>query len=122
MEWWIKKCLKALVFLTLSFGLLSWLVMHLWNWLMPDLFESPRINWMQALGLLLLSRLLVGSWSSFWKLTPKEQGQKKAYWRKKWEAKLEKMPPEKREKWKQHWEMHCSQKEKPPESETISNP
>ena len=35
-------------------------VMVLWNWLMPALFELPQLNFGQALGLLLLSRILFG--------------------------------------------------------------
>jgi hypothetical protein len=36
------------------------LVMHLWNWLMPMLFGLRLITFWQALGLLVLSRILVG--------------------------------------------------------------
>ncbi len=32
----------------------------LWNWLMPDIFGLRPISYLQALGLLLLSRLLFG--------------------------------------------------------------
>ena len=40
------------------------LVMHLWNWLLPPLFGWHLITFWQALGLLLLSRILFGSWGS----------------------------------------------------------
>jgi hypothetical protein len=36
-------------------------VMLLWNWLMPTLFELPTIDIWQALGLLILIRILFGS-------------------------------------------------------------
>lgn len=35
-------------------------VMMLWNWLIPELFNGPIINYWQAFGLLLLSKLLTG--------------------------------------------------------------
>jgi hypothetical protein len=35
-------------------------VMALWNWLIPELFNGNMINYWQALGLLLLARLLTG--------------------------------------------------------------
>ena len=35
-------------------------VMRLWNWLLPPLFEFPPIHFWQALGILLLSRILFG--------------------------------------------------------------
>lgn len=36
------------------------LVQHLWNWLLPALFKLPLITFWQAVGLVLLSRLLFG--------------------------------------------------------------
>lgn len=44
---------------TFLFGLL---VMLLWNWLMPDIFGLPRIDYWHAWGLLLLSHILFKSW------------------------------------------------------------
>jgi len=37
------------------------IVRLLWNWLLPALFGWPRIGFWQALGLLLLCRILFGS-------------------------------------------------------------
>jgi hypothetical protein len=37
-------------------------VMHLWNWLLPALFACRQITFWQALGLLLLCRILFGGW------------------------------------------------------------
>lgn len=37
------------------------LVQHLWNWLLPTLFKLPLITFWQAVGLVLLSRLLFGN-------------------------------------------------------------
>jgi hypothetical protein len=41
----------------LAFG---WLVMLLWNWLMPVLFKFPIISYWQGFGLVVLGRLLFG--------------------------------------------------------------
>jgi hypothetical protein len=41
--------------LALAFG---WVVMMLWNWLMPTLFGLPVISYAQAWGLVLLSHIL----------------------------------------------------------------
>ncbi len=35
-------------------------VMLLWNWLLPPLFGTPEVTFFQALGLLVLCRLLFG--------------------------------------------------------------
>jgi hypothetical protein len=45
--------------LTFLYGLF---VMLLWNWLMPDIFSLPRIDYWQAWGLVLLSHILFKSW------------------------------------------------------------
>lgn len=37
------------------------LVMVLWNWLMPTLFNLTEISFWQAMGLLVLSKVLLGS-------------------------------------------------------------
>ena len=39
----------------------SAVVMLLWNWLMPTIFGLAVINYWQALGILVLSRILFGS-------------------------------------------------------------
>jgi len=36
------------------------LVLHLWNWLLPPLFGFRQITFWQALGILLLCRILIG--------------------------------------------------------------
>jgi hypothetical protein len=45
--------------------LFGWLVMLLWNWLMPTIFRLPVITYWQAWGLVLLSHILIkGGWGS----------------------------------------------------------
>lgn len=46
----IMICCSALFF--------SWVVMLLWNWLMPDIFGLKEITWIQALGLNFLAGLM----------------------------------------------------------------
>jgi MFS family permease len=44
------------------FGLLfGFLVMYLWNWLMPAIFGLGTITYIQAFGLVVLSKILFGS-------------------------------------------------------------
>ena len=35
------------------------IVMLLWNWLMPTLFGLPPITFLQSLGLLIMSRIII---------------------------------------------------------------
>jgi hypothetical protein len=39
----------------------GFIVLWLWNWLMPDIFGLPRITLWQAWGLLILAHLLLGA-------------------------------------------------------------
>ena len=51
----------------LSLALFSWVTMLLWNVLMPEIFNFSLINFWQALGLLVLARLLFGGWHRPWR-------------------------------------------------------
>ncbi|MBC2838427.1 hypothetical protein [Robiginitalea sp. SC105] len=42
------------------FFLVGYLLMYLWNWLMPELFGLPAVTYWQAFGILLLAKLLFG--------------------------------------------------------------
>lgn len=45
--------------------LFGWIVMLLWNWLMPDIFGLKEITYWQGWGLVLLSAILIkGGWGS----------------------------------------------------------
>ena len=54
------RALKFFVFAVLAVVVLSIVVMSLWNWLMPAIFGSRLITFWQALGLLVLARILFG--------------------------------------------------------------
>ncbi len=55
-----KKYFIPLFFIVVA-SLLSIVVMFLWNAILPDLFHFPEISFWQALGLLILSRVLFGA-------------------------------------------------------------
>ncbi len=73
-------------------------VMQLWNWLLPMLFGWRHINFWQALGLLVLCRLLFGGMS---------HGSNRSGWRRRKAAQWEAMTPEEREKFRQSWRARC---------------
>lgn len=58
-NWWLHG-LKFVLFVVVALAALGAVVMFLWNWLLPALFGWPVIGFWQALGLLVLSKLLVG--------------------------------------------------------------
>ncbi|MGA7242257.1 MAG: hypothetical protein WBX19_03690 [Terracidiphilus sp.] len=73
------------------------LVKYLWNWLLPPLFGLHMISFWQALGLVLLCRILFGSCGS----GGGNRGPRRR--REKWE----KMTPEERERMRQSWAARC---------------
>jgi hypothetical protein len=76
----------------------TFVVMWLWNWLVPELFNGPVLGYWQTLGLLVLSKILfsgIGGSSS--KSSHKHRSHcgdgdysdmPKSRWRKKYEAKM----------------------------------
>jgi hypothetical protein len=54
----ILRGLKFLLFVALAATVFSFAVMWLWNWLMPAIFGLHAIRFWQALGLLVLSKIL----------------------------------------------------------------
>jgi len=57
-RWWIIPL--AIVGIPLFIFIGGEVVMHLWNWLLPPLFGWRMLTFWQALGLLLLCRILFG--------------------------------------------------------------
>lgn len=60
MRYKVLKCLKILVMVIVVCVAAGYVVMHLWNWLMPGIFGLRAISFMEAIGLLLLSKILLG--------------------------------------------------------------
>ena len=55
------KCWKIAVLVLVGIAALGWVVMSLWNWLLPNLFFGVHeISYVQAMGVLLLSKILFG--------------------------------------------------------------
>ena len=54
------KILKIAAFAALYVAVFGTAVVALWNWLMPSLFGLPAIDFIQALGLFVLCRILTG--------------------------------------------------------------
>src|SRR5258705_12055359 len=57
---WIRRAVKMALIGMLAVTLFTFVVMNLWNWLVPAIFGGQSVKFWQALGLLLLSRILFG--------------------------------------------------------------
>lgn len=66
----VKYGLKYLFWFLVLVAILTMAVMLLWNWLIPEFFNGKMINYWQAMGILVLARLLTGlgkAGSDHWK-------------------------------------------------------
>ncbi len=75
---------------------LTYVLMLLWNWLIPDLFGGPVVDFWKAAGLLLLSKIL---FSGLGRGGSRFKERRAQYWK----HKLETMSPEEKEKLKNKW-------------------
>jgi hypothetical protein len=57
---WVRRGVGVVVAVVVGALVVGVAVMLLWNWLMPAVFGLPAIGFWQAVGLLVLSKLLFG--------------------------------------------------------------
>ena len=57
----LDKLAKILFFVVLRFLIAGTTIMFLWNWLLPGLVNAAPVNFIQAVGLMILGRLLTGN-------------------------------------------------------------
>lgn len=89
---WVLRGLKFLLFALLFLAVFSFFVMRLWNWLMPAVFGWHVITFWQALGLLVLSKILFGF----------RGGPNRHWgWRRRMMERWDHMTPEEREKFRE---------------------
>ena len=84
------------------------LVLHLWNWLLPPLFGWRMITFWQALGLLLLARILFGGFGGRGGHRSNFRRRMDEKWQRRWAERWEKMTPEEREKFRQGMRFRCA--------------
>lgn len=81
--------------------LLAWVVMELWNSILPNVLHTGPISYPQALGILILSRLLFGGFRFFpgsWR-----RHHYPPFLRNKWMQ----MSDEERGKFREEWRKRC---------------
>jgi hypothetical protein len=87
---WLRRAPRFALVAVLITVVVGFVVMGLWNWLMPALFGLSQIGFWQALGLLILSKILFSGLRG----GPWHHG----HWRGRVLARWEQMTPEEREK------------------------
>lgn len=103
------KVLKVALFGAVALSAVSFVVMALWNILMPGIFAAHAISFWQALGLLVLSKILFGGFRPYGRGNPR--------WRRRMLERWEQMTPEEREKFKQGMRRGCGFKQRAEEAQ-----
>ena len=93
--------IKMIVFVLAGIIAMTAILMWTWNSLVPELFHGPMITFYQAIGLLILSRLL---FRGFYGMG--NHGMQRKHWSP-WKDRMEKMDPEQREKMRALWKKRC---------------
>jgi len=102
---WIFIGPAAILGIAAFMALGGWIVMSLWNWLLPLLFGWRVITFWQALGMLVLCRLLFGGWG-MGRGSRSHRGRRMA---ERWEQ----MTPEERDRLRQGLRGRCGYPEEP---------
>jgi hypothetical protein len=89
MKKWVRRGVKIAVMVIIAGAVFGFIVMSLWNWLIPAVFGWHAITFWQALGLVVLSKLLFGGFRG-------GHGHG-GHWRKGMRERWEQMTPEQRE-------------------------
>ncbi len=89
---WILRGIKILAIVVIAATALSFVVMRLWNHLMPAIFGLHAIDFCQALGLLILSKILFGGFHGRPGCSMR--------WRERMMDRWDQMTPEEREKFR----------------------
>jgi hypothetical protein len=110
MKWTILGLLFVLVF--------GGVVMLLWNWLIPSIFNLREITFWEALGLLLLGKLLFGGFHG------KDRSRNGVRWKQHYYNKFSSMTPEERERFKakmqEKWSCYRDKNTSVPPSDTST--
>jgi hypothetical protein len=92
---WIFLAPLAILAMILFIAIGAEIVLHLWNWLLPPLFGWRQITFWQALGLLILCRILFGGWGM--------HGSNRPNWRRRMNERCQNMTPEEREQFRERF-------------------
>jgi len=94
---------RVAAFIVLAAGLFAFIVKSLWNWLAPAVFGGHTITFWQALGILVLSKVLFGGFG------PRHGPP--AFWRRRMHERWARMSPEERDRFRRGLRERCGRPE-----------
>ncbi|MFT3683066.1 MAG: hypothetical protein QM791_22595 [Ferruginibacter sp.] len=97
-----RKILMIICFAAAAILVFGFVLMSLWNAILPAVLGVKTITFVQALGILVLSKILFGGFGRGGGFA-----RRRMEWKQKMEQKLSSMTPEEREKFKAEWKDRC---------------
>ena len=91
--------LKVVVIVVLALTVFGFVTMELWNWLMPAIFGLKAIGFGQAIGLVVLSKILLGGFRAPWA--------GRSHWKERMAQRWVQMTPEERERFQAGMRGRC---------------
>ena len=91
-RYWVFRGLRSIAFGALAVAVLGYVVMTLWNAVLPTVTGLHAITFVQALALLVLSRILFGGLRGW--------GRRGGHWRARMQARWQQLSPEERERFR----------------------
>ncbi|MEP6596601.1 MAG: hypothetical protein ABJA71_11680 [Ginsengibacter sp.] len=117
-RFWFRKGLMFLVLFFAAVLLFSLAVMGLWNAILPAVLGVKTITFVQAFGILILSKILFGGFArrGVWNRGGDHQ------WKRSMQDKWANMTPEEKEKFKAEWKSRCGNRWKMEEQNPENTP
>lgn len=99
-RFWFRKGFAFFIFFIVGVLLFGFVVMTLWNAILPEVLHVSTITFAQALGILVLSKILFGGFRGGWR---GRNGGRMQHMRQRFAS----MTPEERAKFKSEWRSRC---------------
>ena len=114
-----RKVGMFILFGVAALTVFSLIIMTLWNAILPAVIHVSAINFWQALGILILSKILFSGFRG------RGWHHRRRQWRENMDEKWQQMTPEQREKFQKEWRSRCgpwrTQDQKPAEADVNEN-
>lgn len=102
--YWVSRGIKFFLLFLIFFSLATFATMWLWNGVLAVIFHWPAITYWQALGIMVLGRLIFG----FGRGGGWHHGHSHhSHWKSRMAEKWRNMTPEERERMRKEWRSRC---------------
>lgn len=102
-NFWIKRVIGIIILVPLAIAIFGYITMCLWNAVLVPVVHVSAVTFWQALGILILSKILFGGFRG----RGGNFGGRGREWKSDMREKWEKMTPEQREQMKNNWRNKC---------------